>query len=51
MGMAPDASDQSPEKIWNTPVIEDFCVATTTEHRFTGGIDNYEADNPVNYGS
>jgi len=39
------------ETVWSKPVIEDFGVAGVTEHRFTSGIDNYEADNPVNYGS
>ena len=39
------------EKVWSKPTIEDFGVGAVTAHRFTSGIDNYEADNPVNYGS
>jgi len=39
------------EIVWTKPVIEDFGVSGVTEHRFTSGIDNYEGDNPVNYGS
>jgi hypothetical protein len=50
-----DSTDQNgksgPRKVWSKPTIEDYGVSAVTEHRFTVDIDNYEGDNPVNYGS
>ena len=36
---------------WHAPVITEAPIDEATENRFSRGIDNYEADNPVNYGS
>lgn len=50
METVPDDFDEVPKKTWNTPSIEDFGISTVTQHFFASGVDNYEADNPVNYG-
>lgn len=51
MASAEIDKDAGTEKVWSKPTIEDFGVGAVTAHRFTAGIDNYEGDNPVNYGS
>lgn len=44
-----NAADTRPE--WRTPTLIEDNVSDSTRHRFTADIDNYEGDNPVNYGS
>lgn len=36
---------------WQTPVLSEDLIAESTRHVFGSGIDNYEATNPVAYGS
>lgn len=44
-------TEGAPAGRWSKPVIEDFGVSAVTAHFFSVGIDNYEGDNPVNYGN
>jgi hypothetical protein len=44
-----NTADNRPE--WRTPTLIEDNVSDSTRHRFTADIDNYEGDNPVNYGS
>jgi hypothetical protein len=36
---------------WRTPVLSVDAIGESTRHFFSAGIDNYEVDNPVNYGA
>lgn len=50
--MFSDSSELSSKKVlWEKPLIEDFNVSEVTQHKFSKGVDNYEADNPTGYGS
>ena len=37
--------------VWQTPTIHEDMIESATTHQFSAGIDNYEGDNPVGYGS
>lgn len=49
MSLGSAGSAQQPE--WRTPVLSEDNIADSTRHYFWTGIDNYEATNPVQYGS
>lgn len=36
---------------WQTPTIHEDVIGDATNHFFSAGVDNYEGDNPVGYGS
>ena len=37
--------------VWQTPMIHEDMIDSATTHFFSSGVDNYEGDNPVGYGS
>ena len=44
-----DADD--PRPAWSAPILVEELVADATQSFVSSGIDNYEASNPVSYGS
>jgi hypothetical protein len=49
--MNPTSEENVPQIEWQTPVLTEASVAESTQQFFSAGIDNYEATNPVSYGS
>lgn len=41
----------APRPMWKTPTLTEDSIVQSTRHMFSSGIDNYEATNPVQYGS
>ncbi|MDF7774881.1 hypothetical protein P1X14_06465 [Sphingomonas sp. AOB5] len=49
--MNPELKIDAAQPEWNTPVLSEDRITDSTQHYFLAGIDNYEATNPVGYGS